>query len=406
MIGKVYYSVIIINILQVCAIFSLTGRKSSLTFVIEDTNSMQLEINGVLNSAYKIFDVVYDSNASVIENVIIVMFNDPVTIVRKDTIDRDVFKKSLKSITVHDGGDCPELAMSGIELALKASRPGSYVYVFTDAVANDYAKFEKVVNVVDPKPGVHSVEVGSLSDTAVTVLCTTNVDFQYGFSTIKPSSRNDTTNQPIPARKNISDDKFQSELYKTGYGTFCPKTTAVDEKVVALLPPQFKPLSNDFDSSAPYYTIDIVETQQLNDTQDSSQKVLGAKEDSVHQLQVKGSKRRISPLLVSDITPKKKICLTETKKKNINSISASIIKRKNQKQMNEDIITTEKLEILQVQLQNEHIMKLEKNKISLDLDIELKRNLLENSKTYLELKKNLLENSKMDLELKKKNFNL
>ncbi|CAG5052588.1 unnamed protein product [Parnassius apollo] len=106
-------------------------------------------------------------------------------------------------------------------------------------------------------------------------------------------------------RKNISDDK--SELYKTGGGTFCPKTTAVDEKVVALLPPQFKPLSNDFDSSAPYYIIDIVETQQLNDTQDSSQEVLGAKEDSVHQLQqVKGSKRRISPLLVSDITPKKK----------------------------------------------------------------------------------------------------
>ncbi|CAG4953278.1 unnamed protein product [Parnassius apollo] len=96
-----------------------------------------------------------------------------------------------------------------------------------------------------------------------------------------------------------------SELYKTGGRTFCPKTTAADKKVVALLPPQFKPLSNDIDSSAPYYTIDIVETQQLNDTQYSSREVLGAKEDSVHQLQqVKGSKRRTSPLLVSDITPK------------------------------------------------------------------------------------------------------
>ncbi|CAG4935624.1 unnamed protein product, partial [Parnassius apollo] len=106
-----------------------------------------------------------------------------------------------------------------------------------------------------------------------------------------------------------------SELYKTGDGTFCPKTTSVDEKVVALLSPQFKPLSNYFDSSAPYYTIDIVETQQQNDTHDSSQEVLGAKEDSVHQLQqLKGSKRRISPLLVSDITLKKKICLNETKK--------------------------------------------------------------------------------------------
>ncbi|CAG5054404.1 unnamed protein product [Parnassius apollo] len=289
---------------------------------------MQKEIKSVLNSADKIFDVVFDSNASVVENFIIVTFNDPGTILRNDTKDRDVFKKSLKSITVHGGGDCPELAMSGIELALKASRPGSYVYVFTDATAKDYAKFEKVkkiaiekeiqivfvisgmcskynatspgyqvyeklaeatsghiftvgksqveqllnyvarvvenrktelarkkfppgygykfnctidseisaldvsvtgnrpnvniidgdgntvkvnntvnisnvkvVNVVDPKPGVHSFEVGSKSDTAVTVLGTTNVDFQYGFSTIKPSSRNDTTNQPIPGRK-------------------------------------------------------------------------------------------------------------------------------------------------------------------------------------------------------------
>ncbi|CAG4997980.1 unnamed protein product [Parnassius apollo] len=57
-------------------------------------------------------------------------------------------------------------------------------------------------------------------------------------------------------QKNVSDDK--SELYKTGGGTFCLKTTAVDEKVVTLLPPQFKPLFNDFDSSAPYYTIDML----------------------------------------------------------------------------------------------------------------------------------------------------
>ncbi|CAG5059967.1 unnamed protein product [Parnassius apollo] len=160
----------------------------------------------------------------------------------------------------------------------------------------------------------------------------------------------------------------------------------------------------EFLNRSPYYTIDIVETQQLNDMHDSSQEVLGAKEDSVHQLQqVKGSKRRISPLLVSDITPKKKICLTETIKKNINSISDSIIKRKNQKQMNEDTITTKKLEILEVQLQNEH-MKLEKNKILMDLDIELKRNLLENSKTDLELKKESFRKFKNGLRIKKEEF--
>ncbi|CAH2088292.1 unnamed protein product [Euphydryas editha] len=46
------------------------------------------------------------------------------------------------------------------------------------------------------------------------------------------------------ARKNMSDDK--SQIYKTGGGTFCSKITQIDEKVVTLLTPQFKPLSNEF----------------------------------------------------------------------------------------------------------------------------------------------------------------
>lgn len=90
-------------------------------------------------------------------------------------------------------------------------------------------------------------------------------------------------------------------------------------------------------------------------------------------------------------TPKiKKMCLTETKKKNVNNISASIIKRKNQKQVNEDAITKNKLEILEIQRQQE-LLKLEKTKVMFDLDIELK--------------KVLLEDAKLDLELKKADFN-
>ncbi|CAG5029042.1 unnamed protein product [Parnassius apollo] len=39
-----------------------------------------------------------------------------------------------------------------------------------------------------------------------------------------------------------------------------------------------------YKTGAPYYTVDIVETQQLNNMQNSSQEVLGAKEDYMHQL--------------------------------------------------------------------------------------------------------------------------
>lgn len=117
-----------------------------------------------------------------------------------------------------------------------------------------------------------------------------------------------------------------------------------------------------------------------------------AKEDVVHVIKVDSTKPVSPTVKDAQSTPKtKKLCLTEIKKKNINNISASIIKRKNQKQINEDAITSKRIQILEAQHQCE-LIKLEKTKILLDLDIELK--------------KVLLESAKLDLEIKKKNFNL
>ncbi|GBP12703.1 hypothetical protein EVAR_10343_1 [Eumeta japonica] len=56
-------------------------------------------------------------------------------------------------------------------------------------------------------------------------------------------------------------------------------------------------------------------------------------------LELKSSKMSFSPDMldaVSETPKKKKGCLTEIKKKNINSLSASIMKRKKEKQSNED----------------------------------------------------------------------
>ncbi|CAK1586613.1 unnamed protein product [Parnassius mnemosyne] len=60
-----------------------------------------------------------------------------------------------------------------------------------------------------------------------------------------------------------------------------------------------------------------------------------------------------------------------------------------QKQINEAAIINKRLDILKIQHQHE-LMKLEKTKILLDLDIELKRTLLENAKMDFEFKKNNL----------------
>ncbi|GBP01900.1 hypothetical protein EVAR_7591_1 [Eumeta japonica] len=195
------------------------------------------------------------------------------------------------------------------------------------------------------------------------------------------------------ARKNMSDDK--SEMYKTGGGTFCPKTTAIDEKIVALLTPQFKPLVNEFDSSAPYYNLDNITQKHGEDAEAGTSGLVVIEindEVSGEPLELKSSKRPFSPDMldaVSETPRKKKGCLTEIKKKNINSLSASIIKRKKEKQSNEDCITKKKLEILELQKQQE-VLKLEKTKIILELDIELKRVLLESAQLDLEFKRKTL----------------
>lgn len=67
--------------------------------------------------------------------------------------DGETFESILANITenLEDGDDCPERAMTGIEMALKASSRGSYVYVFTDAPAKDFEKFERVKQIAQEK---------------------------------------------------------------------------------------------------------------------------------------------------------------------------------------------------------------------------------------------------------------
>ena len=71
--------------------------------------------------------------------------------VRTVTKDKETFKRALAAVHVHGGGDCPEYAMTGIELALTTSLPQSYLYVFTDASAYDYNMFERVKSISQKK---------------------------------------------------------------------------------------------------------------------------------------------------------------------------------------------------------------------------------------------------------------
>lgn len=55
----------------------------------------------------------------------------------------------------------------------------------------------KVVKVIEPEPGNWTVKVGSDEDYSVKVVGQSNLTFEYGFSTFKPTSMSNTTYRPL-----------------------------------------------------------------------------------------------------------------------------------------------------------------------------------------------------------------
>ncbi|XP_036071146.1 von Willebrand factor A domain-containing protein 7-like [Oryzias melastigma] len=124
------------------------GSSKALCFVVDTTGSMGDDIAAVRTVTSTIIDskVGTEDEPSL---YILVPFNDPDFGPLIKTTDADVFKDYINSLTAYEGGDLPEMTLSGLQLALTGSPPNSEIFLFTDAPAKDESLKNTVIALIE-----------------------------------------------------------------------------------------------------------------------------------------------------------------------------------------------------------------------------------------------------------------
>jgi hypothetical protein len=128
----------------------LYGLGPTLAFVIDTTGSMGTIIAGVQNAAISIVNSRRGTEDA--PSVFILSgFNDPAVLPAQFFNDPDEFIAAILSLPAVGGGDCPELAMTGLRNAIDIMPGNGNVFLWTDAAAKDASMATEVADMATKK---------------------------------------------------------------------------------------------------------------------------------------------------------------------------------------------------------------------------------------------------------------
>ncbi|XP_046985732.1 hemicentin-1-like [Schistocerca americana] len=138
---------------------------TSLAFVFDTTGSMHDDLAQARRGTDGIMEIL-KRHQDVVDNYILVPFNDPDVGPVTVTSDAEEFKHALRMLQITSGGDCPEMSLKAIQLAISHAKLGAHIYVFTDASSKDYYLSPQVLALIQRKQSkVVFILTGDCNDT-------------------------------------------------------------------------------------------------------------------------------------------------------------------------------------------------------------------------------------------------